>query len=120
MGFRGEVIGVVHGAKNQLLLHSYSEDSVSFLQFFVPVVIRVRVRQFEGGFDALTVSEDYTPVFPIDQGVVALQPIMPEINVPFSQVGDGEVDSLLMSPNSETEFYELGYLSPSFLVLSAL
>ena len=56
---------------NDLLLHVYSEDSVSFFELFVPPVIRVSVGEWEWILGTLAMTEDDHASLPVNNWVVA-------------------------------------------------
>ncbi len=42
---RSEIVGMVYGAQDDLFVHPYGEDGVPLLEFFVPLIIGIRVGQ---------------------------------------------------------------------------
>lgn len=72
------------------------------------MIVRVRVREVEMIPDAVTSAEYDHAGFPVDQRVMALQPVVPQVDVLGAKVSDGKVDVLAVAANHYSEFDELG------------
>ncbi len=95
---------MVHCADDQFFLHSYGEDGITILEFFVPSVIRVCIRKFENVLDALTTPKDDITHLPVDTRIMVLEPVMSKVYIFLAEVSDSEVDVLAVFSNGHMEF----------------
>ncbi len=63
----------------------------------------------------MTASKDDIAGLPVDTRVVALKPVMSEVYVLCSEVGDGEVDVFPVFPDGHPEFSDFGDVSAFIL-----
>ncbi len=108
MGCCCQIIGMMYCANNQFLFHLHCEDGVAFLKFFIPTVVRVSIGENKLFPHAVAAAEDNRAAFPVYARVVALEPIVSEVNVFLSKVRYGEVNTLPVFPDYHREFHELG------------
>ncbi len=88
-----EFVGMMDAADDKFFIHSYSEDGVALLEFFVPTIIGVSVGEYELFSHAVAAAEDDCAAFPVHTRVMVFEPVMSEVNVLFSKVRDHEVNS---------------------------
>ncbi len=94
-----EFVGMVNTPDDEFLIHSYGENGVSFLEFFVPTIIGVGIGEDELFSHAVAATEDDRAAFPVYTQVVALEPVMPEVNILLPKVRDYQVNSFSVFAN---------------------
>ncbi len=99
MGSGSEIVGMMYGAYDQFFFHSNCEDGIAFLEFFISMIVGVSIGEDQSFSHAVTVAEDDHSAFSVYARVVALQPVMPEVNVFLAKVHYCEVDPLAMFSN---------------------
>lgn len=79
---------MVYCMDDEFFLHVDGENGLSILKVFVPPVIRVCVWEWERVLGALAVTEDDHTHFPVDNQIMAFEPVMAEVEVLRAEVSD--------------------------------
>ncbi len=107
VGSGSEFVSVVNATNDEFFIHLYCEDGVPFFELFVPTIVRVAIGKDELFSHAVATAKDDCAAFPIYARVVALKPVVSEVDVLLAEICNCEVDVFAVVSNRHREFYEL-------------